>query len=422
MSTLGDLAARAARAPRAAAPDARRLAALHVLDTMGCVVSGATHPVAGPPARHFGDSLRERVLRWSAQAHLDEFDALHAGAAVVPAAVVVPAALLVAEHEGLPGAAVVDAVLAGYEAVVEAGLRFGGAALYASGWWPTALFGPIGAAAATAVLLDLDGERTASALAVAAAGLGGLLSSGRFGEAHYLLPGKAAADGVEAAYLARAGATGSPDLLDRPAALALARPPAPASPAGGVHLERCGFKPYPCARPLHAVIDALLALDARDAARVEVALPSGLMSFVNADREAPGPAEASAGAAFAVAAALSGAPEDVSTFRRARVADGVPAVTLVPDPALDALLPDHWAARVTVETPSGRVSRRVVDALGSPARPLRRDAVLGKFDTLTAGALTDWRDECLTLDDLDDVAGLAQGIAREAERRDRENG
>ncbi|MES9539428.1 MmgE/PrpD family protein [Actinomadura sp. NPDC000600] len=417
MSTLGDLAARAARAPRAAAEDARRLAALHVLDTTGCVVSGAAHPIAGPLASHFGESLRDRVLRWSAQAHLDEFDALHAGAAVVPAAVVVPAALLVAEREGRPGAAVVDAVLAGYEAVVEAGLRFGGAALYASGWWPTALFGPLGAAAATAVLLDLDEERTASALAVAAAGLGGLLSSGRFGEAHYLLPGRAAADGVEAAYLARAGATGSPALLDRPAALALARPPAPASPVAGVHLEHCGFKPYPCARPLHAVIDALLELGVRDATHVEVALPSGLMSFVNADREVPGPAEASAGAAFAVAAALSGTPEDVSTFRRARLAADVPPVTLVPDPALDALLPDHWAARVTVETPAGEVSRRVVDALGSPARPLPEEAVLKKFDTLTAGVPTDWRDRCLRLDDLDDAAALPRDIARTMEHQ-----
>lgn len=411
MSTLADLAARAARAPRAASGDARRLAALHVLDTIGCVVSGATHPIAESAARHYGDSLRDRVLRWSAQAHLDEFDALHAEAAVVPAAVVVPAALLVAEREGRPGAAVIDAVLAGYEAVVEAGLRFGGASLYGAGWWPTALFGPLGAAAATAVLLDLDEEQSVSALALAAAGLGGLLSTGSFGEAHYLLPGRAAADGVEAAYLARAGATGSPALLDGPAALALGRPPGPASPVEGVHLERCGFKPYPCARPLHAVIDALLALDVRNAAQVEVALPAGLMSFVNADREVPGPAEASAGAAFAVAAVLSGVPEDVSTFRRARLPAGVPPTTLTPDPELDALLPGHWAARVTIETPSGRSSHRVVDALGSPARPLSPEAVLRKFDTLTNGRLTTWRTRCLALDDLDDTAELTRPIA-----------
>jgi 2-methylcitrate dehydratase PrpD len=415
VSTVRGLAARALRAPRAATGEARRRAALHVLDTMGCVVSGATHPIAVTAAGYFGDSLRERVLRWSVQAHLDEFDALHAGAAVVPAAVVVPAALLVAGREGRPGGAVIDAVIAGYEAVVEGGLRFGGADLYASGWWPTALFGSLGAAAAMAVLLELDGKQAASALALASAGLGGLLSADSFGEAHYLLPGRAAADGVEAAYLARAGAAGSETLLDRPAALAIGRPPGPPSPSGGVHLERCGIKAYPCARPLHAAIDALLSMDAGAATHVEVALPSALMSFVHADREVPGPAEASAGAAFAVAAALSGHPEDVVVYRRARLHDGVPPVTLVTDASLDALLPDRWAATVTIRTPGGETSRRIVDALGSPARPLTAEAVLTKFETLTAGRLSDWRTTCLALDDQDDVAHLVQEIMRAAD-------
>lgn len=406
MSTLGDLAVRAGRAPRAAGDQTRRLAALHVLDTMGCVVSGASHPLTAALTEVFDGSLRGRVVRWSTQAHLDEFDALHARAAVAPSAVVVPAALLVAEREGRRGAAVIDAVLAGYEAVAEAALRFGGAGLYASGWWPTAVFGPLGAAAASAVLLGLDDAETTSALALASSGLGGLLSADAFGEAHYLLPGRGAADGVEAAYLARAGATGSPTLLDRPATLALGRAPGPPSAVEDVHLEECGFKPYPCARPLHAVIDALRDMDTRDAVHVDVALPSGLLSFVNADREVPGPAEASAGAAFAVAAALSGRPEDVTTFRRARLDEDVPPVTLTLDASLDALLPDHWAAVVTVDTPSGRAVRRVVDALGSPSRPLSREVVVTKFDTLTAGRLLKLRDDCLRLDDLDSVTGL----------------
>lgn len=411
MSTVHGLARRALHAPRAATGEARRRAALHVLDTVGCVVSGATHPIAVTAAGYFGDGLRERILRWSVQAHLDEFDALHAGAAVVPAAVVVPAALLVAGQERRPGRAVLDAVIAGYEAVVEAGLRFGGAELYASGWWPTALFGSLGAAAATAVLLELDEEQTASALALASAGLGGLLSADSFGEAHYLLPGRAAADGVEAAYLARAGATGSGTLLDRPAALALGRHPGASSPGRGVHLEHCGIKAYPCARPLHAAIDALLAMDTGAATHVEVALPPALLSFVHADREVPGPAEASAGAAFAVAAALSGHPESVAVYRRARLHDEVPPVTLAPDASLDALLPDHWAATVTVRTPSGETSRRIVDALGSPARPLTTEAVLGKFESLTAGRLSDWSTRCLTLDGAGDVVELTKGIA-----------
>jgi 2-methylcitrate dehydratase PrpD len=134
------------------------------------------------------------------------------------------------------------------------------------------------------------------------------------------------------------------------------------------------------------------------------------MSFVHADREVPGPAEAAAGAAFAVAAALSGRPEDVATFRRACLDDAVPRVTLTPDTSLDALLPGHWAAAVTVETPSGRTARRVVDALGSPSRPLSREAVLAKFDTLTGRRFGEWRGDCLGLADLDAVTGLVAGL------------
>jgi 2-methylcitrate dehydratase PrpD len=84
----------------------------------------------------------------------------------------------------------------------------------------------------------------------------------------------------------------------------------------------------------------------------------------------------------------------------------VPPVTLTPDPGLDALLPDHWAARVTVTTPSGESVRRVTDALGSPARPLAEKTVIKKFHTLTASRLTDWPAHCLSLDDLPNVTAL----------------
>lgn len=112
-----------------------------------------------------------------------------------------------------------------------------------------------------------------------------------------------------------------------------------------------------------------------------------------------------------VAAALTGHPEDVAVFRRARLGGEVPPVTLVADADLDGPLPDHWAARVTVKTRSGQTSLRVVDALGSPSRALPEDAVLKKFDTLTDGSLTRWRTRCLSLDDLDDVTDLVHAMS-----------
>lgn len=420
MTLIVELAARAGQAPRRADAATRSLTSLHVLDTLGCVAAGATHPLAsalaalgalggsgtltvtGLPGRH---SLRTAVLVESTLAHVDEFDALHPAAAVVPPAVTVPAALAVAEQEGLSGRAVVEAVLAGYETVVEAGLRFGGPRLYERCWWPTALFGALGAAAATASLLDLDERRTAHALGIAAAGLGGLLGSDALGTGHYLLAGRAAADGVEAAYLARAGATAALAILDDPAAAALGTVPADHSGAV-LHLRDCAFKAYPCARPLHAALDALTdlreeGLPLSAARRIEIELPEPLLRFVTADRRPPGPTEAAASAAFAVGALLSGAADDV-TFFRGPLPPDVPDVALLPAPDLNDALPDRWSARVTVR--GDTVVRRTCDQ----ARPPTADAVVARFRRRPGSAAdADARVErCLALDELPDVGVL----------------
>lgn len=410
MTVLTHLAHRARRAPLEADGPTRALAALHVLDTVGCIAAGASHPlasglaalgetggagglpVAGLAGRH---PLRTAVLVESTLAHVDEFDALHPAAAVVPPAVTVPAALAVADHEDLPGRAVVDAVIAGYEAVVEAGARFGGPRLYERAWWPTALFGALGAAAATASLLALDEDRTAAALGIAAAGLGGLLGSGVLGTGHYLLAGRAAADGVEAAYLARAGADASRTLLDTAAPAALGAAP---GPAGGGHLAACVFKAYPCARPLHAALDALAGLMEQGvpvgaARRIDIGLPGPLLRFVTADRRPPGPTEAAASAAFAVAALLAGAADDVAFYRGA-LPPGTPEITLSPAPDLEGGLPGRWSARVTVRAPDGRATSALCEA----ARPPGEAAVVAKFARQLGAPHDAWTARCRALD------------------------
>ncbi|ROO87103.1 2-methylcitrate dehydratase PrpD [Actinocorallia herbida] len=432
MSVLGELAERGRRAAATADAAARGLAGLHVLDTLGCVAAGASHPVARDLAALAGldgaedvrvlglggrRALRTAVLIEASLAHVDEYDAVHPGGAVVPAAVTVPAALAVADREGLPGRAVADAVLAGYEVVAEAGLRFGGPALYPRAWWPTAVFGALGAAAATAVLLDLGPERTEAALALAAAGLGGLLSADVLGTGHYLLAGRAAADGVEAAYLARAGADASRTLLDGPAAAALGRSAGPPTGAGPPHLSCCPIKRYPCARPLHAALDALTGLREEGVAweqaeTVEIALPSTLLRFVTAEREPAGPTEAAASAAFAVAALLHGRAGDARFYREPLPA-GSPRVVLVPDPGLDALLPGRWAARVTLGFPDGGRAEGRSDG----AREVGEAEVVGKWRRQLGGpggsAEADaWRARCLALDAVADVAELRRDFAR----------
>ena len=133
--------------------------------------------------------------------------------------------------------------------MVEAALRFGGAELYRAGWWPTALFGALGAAAAAAVCLSLDEATTVQALAIAAAPLGGLFSADEFADGHYLLVGQVAERGVWAARAAAAGCTASLTLLDAPAEAALGRPTHGGwAPCAGRHLQGlavCATAPLP---------------------------------------------------------------------------------------------------------------------------------------------------------------------------------
>ena len=164
-------------------------------------------------------------------AHLDEVDAIHTEAAVLPCATVVPVALELARHRAVTGPALLSAVAGGAEVIIEACLRFRGAGLYARGWWPAAVFGSLGAAMTASLLLGHDRAASAQALGLAAAGLGGLLSADQLAAGHYRLMGRAAADGVDAAFAADSGLRASATLLDRPASAALGQPCGPAHPA-----------------------------------------------------------------------------------------------------------------------------------------------------------------------------------------------
>lgn len=336
-----------ARVERATDPHWDRLVGDHVLDALACMASGRGAPLAARLARlgPLGSLLSRSTL-----AHVDEFDALHGPAAVVPGAVVVPVAWALAPH----GRRLAQAVVAGTDVLVEAALRFGGARLYDAGWWPTALFGALGAAAAAAVCLSLDAATTATALALAAAPLGGLFGPDALADSHYLLVGLAAERGVWAARAAAAGCTGDLTLLDH----ALGGPEAPTR--AGCHLPDVAFKAWPCARPLHAVLAALhdLAADGTtlsDVSPVRIGLPSAALQFVTADPRPAGPAQAAASAAVAVAGFRRGRADDPGWYR---APEPGPPVQLAAAPELDTHFPRRWPAEVTVRG----VRRRVLAA------------------------------------------------------------
>ena len=134
--------------------------------------------------------------------HDDFLEKSHAGA------VVIPAALALAEEQGASGAELLTAVVVGYELVARAYL--GGPGMLPR-FRATGVAGSFGAAAAAAKLMDLSIDQTAHAL-----GLAAMFSSG-FGEGFLtgtmdvkLNVGWASRSGVSAAQLARCGATAAP--------------------------------------------------------------------------------------------------------------------------------------------------------------------------------------------------------------------
>lgn len=188
-----------------------------------------------------------------------------------PSAVLVPTVLAAADASGADGRRMAAAYLVGYEVWADLMLREKDL-FYDRGWHPTAVLGPVGAAAAAAVTLGLDAERARHALALAASDSGGVFEN--FGTmAKPWHGGRAAAAGLQAAGLAAAGMQASPTALEGRHGLMRAL-----SPQGNVDLEtpprlgetwrsaamRLNIKKYPTVGASQRGIDAVLALAASE--------------------------------------------------------------------------------------------------------------------------------------------------------------
>lgn len=139
--------------------------------------------------------------------HCGDYDDTHQGSVVHPSAAVLPAALVAGSGAGRR---VGDLVLA-YACGIETAIRLGASApgrFHAAGFHATGVVGPVGAAVAAALLLDLPVPLVRGAAAVAATHSGGTFEYIRTGgNGKIVYPGLVARWGLEAARLAAAGLT-----------------------------------------------------------------------------------------------------------------------------------------------------------------------------------------------------------------------
>lgn len=248
-----------------------------VLDTIGVAASGAATPGgrasfeaasaiwgAGASSIWFSRTLLTPAgatfVNATYAASLDLDDG-HRAAAGHPAAAVVPAVLALVGRHAVSGRRLLTAIAVGYEVAVRAAASRGINSLRTT---DTGLWCGYGAAAAAGWLMALPLPVIAHAMAIAGQTATGQFATGWTRVGHTVKEGIpwAAANGIQAAYLAAAGHRGPLDLLDEEPAYNRTRLLAGLGDTWAV--EHAYFKRYSCCRWAHAAIDAaVLLLDER---------------------------------------------------------------------------------------------------------------------------------------------------------------
>lgn len=255
-----------------------------ITDFLGVTTAGAAEPpsiIVQALVKEAGAAKESTVLgtplqsntTWAAFAngvagHALDFDDASQPMYGHPTVAVLPAALALGEVQNVSGPALLEAYVVGVEVTVK--LSYGmNPAHYKHGWHSTCTLGSIGAAAAAAKILGLEGQRMRTALALAASQAGGLQQN--FGTmTKPFHAGRAAENGVLAAILAGKGWTGDQNILEAPLGFFHAfSGSGPCDPEKVVDqlgnpydIERPGIilKKYPSCAFSHPAIDAALMI------------------------------------------------------------------------------------------------------------------------------------------------------------------
>ena len=350
-------------------------------------------------------------------AHTLELDDVHTASKTHGSASLIPAAWSCAEYLGKSGKDFLLAVVCGYETVNRVGMAFGVSAHRNRGWHATATCGVFGCAAACAKLLDLSVDQIVSALGMAgtqSSGVWAFLGDGS--NCKILHPARAAADGIEAAFLAKAGMTGPEHIFDaKDGGLLYAM-----SDGGDVsklsqglgevyEILNMDMKPYPCCRSAHCAIDGILEIREQMEARMGLKIRNMSEAEILADQiQAIGIdtylvgykqcavsdgclhpktiLDAKFSTPYSVAAAFLCGTVGMEQFEPEVVFDPVvqkllEKVTVYPADRFTEQYPKHWGCHVKVTMQDGTAyEAEVEDPSGSVARPLSREQAMKKAE------------------------------------------
>jgi 2-methylcitrate dehydratase PrpD len=384
-----------------------------ILDTFGCMLGGSGSPgidalcaVIG----HWGGRAESRVLLRglslpapqaallnASMGHaLDFDDTLDTGGSIHPGVSVLGSVLATADMlGGVSGRDMLLATALG----LDISCRIAFASTVDRGWHRTATIGVFGATAAVGKLMGLSAEQMLHAFGIAyshAAGNRQCILDGSLTKR--MQAGQAASAGVFSAVLAKTGFTGAHNIFNgKYGFLELYQPNGHDASfllkdLGSVYAgEELSYKPYPCGRPLHSVIDAALAARAQlgieraeDIVSVEIEADSADAAQVT--RRPTQVVEAQFARPFLVATALVHGKVSIAEVDSL----GTPEVLALSDRIVGVANPRHArdSAKIVVTRSDGRSATiETTVPFGAPSNPLSDAQFAAKFRDCAGNAV-----------------------------------
>ncbi len=415
--------------------DDLQIAQNYVLDWLGSALAGgATVPgkilcdyARGERAGHYRivgtghcSSAEGAALANGGLSHILEMDDLDRISVLHPGAVVIPAALAMAEQRGSTGRELLSAVIAGYEIAIRIGEAVGKRHYYY--FHNTATCGIFGSAAAAGWLMGLDEQQLVWALGNAGTQAAGLWQFNLEGAmSKHLHAGMAAANGMRAASLAALDFSGSRSILEGKQGFFAATSP-DANPKLVVKdlgvcqskIRNVSIKPHASCRHTHPAIDAALAIRNRlangEIKHCQVDTYSAALDLCdNPDPQTAYSAKFSL--QYCVSSALARGRVGLVDFSPESISDSdvrqlQSRTSVALDPDFEQGYPIQWAARVSITLDDGKlIQETVFNPRGDPENPLSAAELEAKFRQLAtfgghaayAGAWLTWIESILAI-------------------------
>ncbi|MEM2211181.1 MAG: MmgE/PrpD family protein [Nitrososphaerales archaeon] len=396
-----------------------RRAKLHILDHIGVAAAASQAPLYKAISKYLGSlkgegeatiigenymttSLNAALLN-GLKGHSLELEDGHRLSACHIGAVVIPAALAIAEIMDIDGKTLITGIVCGYEVMARIGM-----AMHPwhtkKGFHPTGTIGPFGAAVAVGKIINLNEERMASALGIAGTQSSGLLEVVERGQdVKPLHAGKAAQSGLLAALLAKDGIKGPDTIFEGDKGFLKAMGENVKFELFTLNLgkdyeiNKTYFKFYSCCRHMHALIDASLELynkvkllDLNSIDEVIVRTNSVAASLTGKIQEPKTTGEAKFSAPYAVALSLVKGSFGVDELIYDEFTPNQEALKLAKkvkvlvDPEIDKDYPRSRRSIIEVKLKNGKILQAVVNYPKGEPENFDEQSVINKFLTLAS--------------------------------------